>query len=217
MLECAEVRNDGDLGPWLETLDTSVAAISAREVGFRPAPGCYERFERSLHENPDAARLVNNVLPKCDLPRLAGFVALVANSGVEDRLIELTDKRGEGLKKIARSAARKNKKVQRSARNLVTRADRAFDTRRQGLVSYCFPILILRRYLSFRSGIEPTARELAALLKAGLAASGRPAHQQSIDYDLLRRNLKNYEKKHPHVLATGERCAQIIEVSQPTL
>jgi hypothetical protein len=96
---------------------------------------------------------------------------------------------------------------------MLTRAGRAFDTRRRGLADYCFGVLIIREYLHFRRGLEPTPRELVALLKAGLAAAGRPEHLQAIDYDLLRRNLSNFEKRHPLLcgLATGESSAQIIE------
>jgi hypothetical protein len=206
-------KDDGNLSPWLEELDASVRQLSAKDVGLKVVPRWHIRFERSLRENPNAERLVRDVLPKCEAARLARFVTLIVGTTVEDALIRLTRKRSEGLKKIIRSAARKDRSVRTRAKEIVSKADRAFDTRREGLTEYCFPTLIMRRYLQFRSGVEPTARELAALLKAGLAVSGR---LQAIDHDLLRRNLKNYEKKHPHELATGERCAQIIELNTPT-
>ena len=207
-------KTDGNIGFWLGDEQAVIAQLSAKDIGLSLTSGWYERFERSLHENPDARRLVDDLLPKCNTRSLAEFTALVASTGIQDALIGLTRKRGVGLKKIVRPAARKARRdedVRKSAEGLLARADRAFDTRREGLAEYCFGGLILRRYVQFRSGHAPTARELAALLKSGLAASGRPAYQRVIDHDLLRRNLRNYEKKHPLTLATGERCAEIIE------
>jgi hypothetical protein len=206
-----KMESDANLSPWLEELDSSVCGLSAK---LSLAPGWYGAFQRHLQENPDARRLVHAVLPKCRARHLAEFVMLVV-SGIERALIPLTREWGRGLRKIVDSAARKDRSIRNSieAQKLVRAAGIAFDTRRESLAEYCYGALILRRYLHFRSGVEPTARELAALLSAGLAAGGR---LQPVDHDLLRRNLKNYETKHPHPLATGERCAQIIELTAST-
>jgi hypothetical protein len=209
------MKGDGDLSPWLEELDASVGQLSAKNSGLKLPPRWHIRYERSLRENRDASRLVRDVLPKCAAARLARFVMLTVGTTVERDLVELKRRRGEQLKKIIASAAKKDRSIQKSqeAQEFNRKAGRAFDTRREGLAEYCFPTLIMRRYLQFRSGVLPTARELATLLNAGLAALGRPVHLRGVDYDLLRRNLKNYEKKHPHEFATGERCAQIIELT----
>jgi len=200
--------NDGNLSPWLEEQQATIKSLSA---GFTPGPGVCADFDQSLRQNPDAARLVQDVIPKCSAARLAGFVTLIVGSTVEQRLVELKSSRGKSLRKMIYPVARKIRSPR--AQEFVEQAGKAFDVRREGLADHCFGLLLVRRYLKFRTGIEPTARELAALLKAGLAASGRPAALQNVDHDLLRRNLKNYEAKHAHPLATGERCAQIIELS----
>jgi len=202
--------DDGNLSPWLEAQEASIAGLTTGITVDRAAP---KAFERSLHKNPVAVRLVREVLPRCPLPRLAGFVIVVVSAGVEDKLNAFSRKQVEGLRRIMRAAARKDKSVGKRANEIMSSAEHAFDTRRKGLADYCLGTVILKRYLKFRSGIEPTARELAALLKAGLAASGRPVSLQAIDYDLLRRNLRNYEKKNPHPIATGERCAKVIELN----
>ena len=207
------MKLDGDISSWLEAQEASIRSLKA---GILVDAGSYKAFERSLKNNPDAARLVKEVLPRCPIPKLASFILVIVESGVENRLIELTRKRGEELKGVFRRAARKDKSVREDAQRLLARAEQAFDTRRRGLADYCSGAVILKRYLGFRAGKEPSARELAALLKAGLAASGRPVHLQTVDYDLLRRNLRNYEKRNPHPLATGERCAQIVELTSPT-
>ncbi|SRR6266446_1428197 len=211
--------SDGNLGPWLGELDASIRGLSAKDVGLRLVAGWYEVFKRNLKENPDAKRLLEELLPKCSAEFLSGFVMLVVAGGLEGALLQLTSNRGDEFRNIVDPAARKDRNVRESAevQDLVRRAGRAFDVRRQGLADYCCGALIIRRYLQFRSGVDPTARELAALLKAGLAASGRPHYLQAIDYDLLRRNLRNYEKKHPMEFATGARCAQMIEVTATTL
>ncbi len=203
-------KGDGNLSPWLEQVDASMRELSVKAN----LPSRWDvAFRRHLSENPDAGRLVRDILPKCNAGLAGGFVMLVV-SGVDCALIPWIREQGQELRKTIRAAARNDKIVRTSpeAQEFNRRAGRAFDTRRQGLAEYCFGALILRRYLHFRSGVEPTARELAALLSAGLAAGGR---LQAVDHDLLRRNLRNYEKKHPHPLATGERCAQIIEVPRP--
>ena len=207
---CTMRINDGNLSPWLEAQQSSIAGLT---TGITIDRAAFKAFERSLRKNPAAARLVRDVLPRCPLSLLAGFVIVVVSAGVEDKLNDFSRKQGESLKKIIRAAARKDKSVRKRASKIVSSAEHAFDTRRKGLAEYCFGAVILKRYLKFRSGAEPTARELAALLKAGLAASGLPMSLQGIDYDLLRRNLKNYEEKNPHPLATGERCANMIELT----
>src|SRR5262249_53763870 len=139
----------------------------------------------------------------------------IAGSTIEDELVEMKRKRAKKLKASARPAARKVSKDgdgRKRAEDFLRSGDREFDAGRVGLAPRTFGMLIGRRYIEFRTGAKPTARELAALLRAGLVASGRP---QEIDHDLLRRNLQNYERRHPHPLASGERCAQIIEVADP--
>jgi hypothetical protein len=211
------MNGDGNLDLWLRGLEDTVSRLSAKGSGFNLPRNWHIRYERSLRQNPDASRLIRDVLPKCAAARLARFVTLSVGSTLERDLVELKRQCGIQLKKIVALAARKDRSIRESssAQEFNRRAGLAFDTRREGLAEYCFTALIMRRYLQFRSGTRPSARELAALLKAGLAASGRPIHLQSVDYDLLRRNLKNYEKKNPHELATGEHCAQIIELTVP--
>jgi len=201
-------KDDGNISPWLEAQKAQIAGL---RVGFSLAPGWYGAFERSLMEDPDAHRLVSQSLPRCKAPLLAAFVTMLAGTDVENRLVDLKHKRGEALKRIIRSAALRNPHIRKDAqaKEFMARASQAFDTRREGLADYCFACLIIQRYLEFRSGVKPTARELAALLKAGLSAAGRPA--RAIDYDLLRRNLRNYEKRHSFRFS-GQQCAAVIEL-----
>jgi len=188
------VKTDGNLSPWIEAQEASIGKLSS-EIRLAQ-PGWYRAFTRSLEENPDAERLRTEILPRCQGERLAMFVVQAVAGRLDERLLELTRKRGEDLRKTVYPAARKERSAE--ARTFVERAGKAFDVRRQGLAEYSFSALIIERYLTFRSGTKPTARELALLFKAGLAVAGRPAHLQTVDYDRLRRNLKNYEANHPH-------------------
>jgi hypothetical protein len=176
-------------------------------------------FFSNLFENFDTKRLLSKILPKCDNYMLAGFVTLAVRPEVEIELLRLTKHRGMRFKAWVRSEGRRAVKAddERRAltgRELLRRADRAFDIRRKSLAEYAAVAYIIREYLQFRSGLKPTARELAALFKAGLAATGRPVFQQ-VDYDLLRRNLRNFELRRSRVCQplSGEDAAKIIEVS----
>ncbi len=202
------MKPDGNLGDWL---DASQAAIRASVAGITPEDADVARFEHSLKENEDAERLLRDVLPKCDREALAVFTMVVVDQHTESRLQQMTRRRGAAFAAAIRGGARGNPDVQTDATELLAKADRAFNTKRRGLADYCFGALIIRRYFAYRSGIEVTARELAAILRAALAASGRPPFQQIIDYDLLRRNLKAFEAKHPYASATPEVCGSIIE------
>jgi hypothetical protein len=210
-IECGEhVRRDGNISPWIEDQDAAIGQLSARAVGFKLSPNWYDVFLRSLQENPDAGSLLKDFLPKCPIVPLAVFVTLIASAKTEETFNQLTRKRGQKLKAILRAGIRKGHDTQER----LSRAERAFDVRRKGLAEYCYGALVLREYLRFRCGVKPGAKHLAVLLKAGLAASGKQRFQQAIDYDLLRRNLRNFEKRFPALcqLATGPRCAQMIEM-----
>jgi hypothetical protein len=198
------------------------ASIDHFSTNFPLPEGWLAAFQKSLDENRDAERLRRQFLPKCNVPALTQFVMLVLNADLEQALNGITQKRGERLKTKLRSEARGEQRrssksgALRGYQELLHRAERAFETSRQGLADYCFGVLVVREYLHFRSGLKPTPRELVALLKAGLAASGsrwRLYPGQTEDYDLLRRNLKNFEKRHPLrcKLAAGEHSARIIE------
>jgi hypothetical protein len=95
-------RPNGDLIPWLVELQTQVRQASAKGLGLRLPPGGYEVFKRHLQEDKNAKRLLRDVLPRCQAELLAHFIALVAGHAVEDKLIQLTRKRGSRLKKILR-------------------------------------------------------------------------------------------------------------------
>jgi len=80
------------------------------------------------------------------------------------------------------------------------------------LAEYCEVAFVLREYLHTRCGLKPTPRELAAVLEAGLVASGKPKFYQKVDYDLLARNLKNFEKRNETRCASIRRtCLDVIE------
>jgi hypothetical protein len=205
-------HRDGNIGAWLDEELAAIAQLSAKDLGFELVPGWDELFSQSLAGNRDAERLKRDMLPKCNVPRLAGFIVLSVSTNIEDELVSMKEKQGQRLKARLRGAARKLPGESR-AREILDNADHAFDTRREGLAEYCFSTLVVRAYLRAKSGIEPTARELAALLKAGLAASGRATFQSSVDYDLLRRNLKNFEKRWPQLSELAkERAVGLIEV-----
>ncbi len=207
---------DGNIGAWMDEELAAIGKLSAKDIGFEMAPGWYQVFMRSLADNRDAERLNRDVLPKCAMPLLAGFTLLTVSTNVEDELVSMKKKQGRRLKSRLRGPARKLAATEKpDAERILKNADKAFDTRREGLADHCFAVLIIRAYLQAKSGIEPTARELACLLKAGLAASGRAAFQTAVDdYDLLRRNLKNFEKRQPQLAKDAkERAVAIIEVS----
>jgi hypothetical protein len=209
---------------WLEAEEARIRELSAKSIGFQVSqlPKDWRvMFFRSLCENADAKRLNLRVLPKCNEEMLAGFVLLAVRPEVEVELLRVTKERGTRFKAWVRGEARKAVRCGAGSeskvllgRELLARADRAFDVRRRGLAEYTFAAFVIKEYLHFRSGLKPTARELAALFKAGLAAAGRPAFLQEIHYDLLRRNLKNFEKRRPLLchLGSGECAAKIIEV-----
>lgn len=206
---------DGNIGVWVDEQRAAIAKLSAKDLGFELVPGWFELFSQSLAGNRDAARLNRDVLPKCDVPRLASFIVLSVSTNVDDTLIEMMGKAGRELKSGLRAAARKLVPAERADGERILK-NAAFDTRRQGLAEYCFGALIMRAYLHRKSGIEPSARELAALLKAGLAASNRVAFQGTIDHDLLHRNLKNFERRRPQLSElVKQRSAEIVEGTNP--
>jgi hypothetical protein len=208
-------HRDGNIGAWMDEELAAIAKLSAKDIGFELVSGWYETFSQNLAGNRDAQRLNRDMLPKCQAQMLAGFVVLAVSTSIEDDLVLMKKKGGQRLKARLRGAARKLPGEPR-AKEILDNADRAFDTRREGLAEYCFSTLVVRAYVRAKSGIEPTARELAALLKAGLAASGRAAFQSSVDYDLLRRNLKNFEKRWPQLSELAkERAVGLIEVTHP--
>jgi hypothetical protein len=209
------VHRDGNIGAWLDEQHEAIAKLSAKDVGFQLVPGWYESFSQSLASNRDAERLNRDILPKCRAELLAGYIVLMVSTNVDDALIRMTDKRGRQLKTRLLAPARKLASAERAdGERILKNANRAFDTRRQGLAEDCLAALTIRAYLHVKSGIEPTARELAALLEAGLAASNKAAFKEPIDHDLLRRNLKNFEKRWPQLAKDAkERAVAIIEVS----
>ena len=207
---------DGNIGAWVDAQEAAIAKLSAKDLGFELVRGWFELFSQSLAGNRDAERLNRDVLPKCNVPRLARFIVLAVSTNVDDALIGITAKRGREFKAV-RAAARKLGPAERAdGERIVKNAGEAFDTRRQGSAEYCFGALVMRAYLCRKSGIEPSARELAALLKAGLAASNRAAFQGTIDHDLLHRNLKNFEARHPQLSElVKQQSVAIIEGTNP--
>jgi hypothetical protein len=207
---------------WFENERRALGDVHARDIGFDVSqlPADWQgAFRRKLEADPDARRLVE-VLPGCNVPMLTGFIVLTVASGpqLEGALQQITRRRGRSLIRKLRERGRAASGPEKpELSKTLRRAERAFDTRRRGLIEYTYPLLVIRNYLRFRTGYAPTSRELSALLKAGLTAVGRPAFLQVIDYDLLHRNLRNFEKRHPDLsaAATGERCAQLIELYPP--
>ena|ERR1700733_3008918 len=206
-------HRDGNIGAWMDEEQAAIAQLSAKdELGFELVPGWEELFSQSLAGNRDAQRLNRDMLPKCNVPRLAAFIVLTVSTNIEDELVSMKRKQGQRLKARLRGAARKLPGEPR-AKEILDNADHAFDTRREGLAEHCFAVVVIRAYLYRKSGIEPNARELAALLQAGLAASSRAPFQTSIDHDLLRRNLKNFEKRRPQISQMAkEQAVELIEV-----
>ena len=205
---------------WLDNEFAFIETMRAQDVGFQPSrlnSRWLETFGLTLMTNPDAKRLVSDFLPrlaKRSVLLLAGFVVMLASGReLENALLGLTKQRGQRFKKLMRARGRTLPERRKDAAEFLRRAERAFDVRRKGLAEYCPQLVIIRGYLRCRCGLEPTARELAALLKAGLAALGR---ERFIDYDLLRRNIKNFEKRRSAPI--DEVCAKVIEdVSQAYL
>lgn len=207
------------LDSWLAEQNTAVAQLSASGLGFSASklrPDWFASFLQSLLENGDATRLVRELLPKCRIPALAVFVVLGVSTPIESRLNADVDERGEKLKSRLRVSARKRKRSGQGNLadyyKLLVNAGQAFDTRRKGLAEYCEVALVIREYLLARSGLKPTARELAAVLEAGLTSSGKPKFWQKLDYDLLGRNLRNFAKRHEaHCAFVRKMSIDIIE------
>ncbi len=197
------------LDSWLAEQNTRINQLSASSLGFSASKlrsDWLAAFLQSLLDNRDAARLVRELLPRCRVLALAVFVILGVSTQLETRLLADVNERGEKLKSRLRRSARKARKSGQGVsthHQILLNADRAFDTRRQGLAEYCEVAFVLREYLHARCGLKPTPRELAAVLEAGLVASGNPKFYQKVDYDLLARNLKNFEKR------SEIRCASI--------
>jgi hypothetical protein len=204
------VHKDGNIGAWLDEQQASIAKLSAKDIGFQLVPGWLDTFLSNLQQNRDAQRLNRDILTKCPVPLLAQFIVLIVGTNIEDALIRMTDERGRQLKTGLRAAARNlAPREKQPAKLFLEKAEQSFDTRRRGLAEYCFGFSIVRGYLRSKSGLEPTARELSALVTAGLVASGKAPFYRAIDHDLLRRNLKNYERR--HTPPSGAHCIEIIE------
>jgi hypothetical protein len=204
---------------WLAEQNARINELSAGSLGFSASklrPDWFAAFLQSLLDNDDAVRLVRELLPKCRVPALAVFVVLGVSTPIEARLNADVDERGEKLKSRLRRSARKERKSGQkdlaTYYKLLVNAGRAFDTRRRGLAEYSEIALVLREYLHARSGLKPTSRELAAVLEAGLVASGRPKFYQKVDYDLLARNVRNFERRHEaHCAFVTKACLDLIE------
>jgi hypothetical protein len=214
---------DATLDRWLAEQNACIDQLSAASLGFsasRLRPDWLAVFLQSLLDNRDATRLLQKFLPKCQVPALAVFVVLGVSTQLERRVIDDAGERGDKLKSRLRTSARKERRSGQD--NLLTHykllvnAGRAFDTRRQGLAEHCEVALVLREYLCARCALKPTPRELAAVLEAGLVACGMPKFYQRVDYDLLARNLRNFEKrKEVHAALVRRMCIDIIEGQVP--
>ncbi|SRR6266403_466326 len=214
---------DAILDSWLAEQNARINQLSAGSLGFSASklrPDWLASFLQSLLDNRDAARLVQELLPKCRVPALAVFVVLGVSTQLKSRLIADVNERGGKLKSRLRTSARRGRRSGQedlaTYYKLLVNAGRAFDTQRKGLAEYCEVALVLREYLHARCGLKPTSRELAAVLEAGLAASGMPKFYQKVDYDLLARNLRNLEKRHQsHCAFVRKICLDVIEGHVP--
>jgi hypothetical protein len=181
-------------------------------------------FLEKLRMNPNAQRLLEHILPQCAVENLVAFSMLSAHPGVGERFVLERDKRGEKIKSALRKRIRKNEAQLRapkiidpfgyrerqieSDKQILARAERAFDTRRMGLTENWPFLLVIFEYLKFRSGLTPRPRDMGALLEAAYAASGNP---RIVDSDLLARGLRRYTKRHPDFRPSGSSSAKIIE------
>jgi len=211
---------DGIVRSWLAEQSATVDQLSAASLGFSASklrPDWLAAFREALFDNRNAARLVREGLPKCQVRALAGFVVLAVSTQLERRLIGDSKRRGDKLKSMIRTSARNEKTSGRdvsSHERILANTDKAFDTRRKGLADYCEVAFVVREYFRQRCGLTATPRELAAVLEAGLVASGKPKFYQKVDHDLLARNLRNFEarkKNQAHCYVIHKQAVSIIE------
>ena len=191
-----------------------------------PLPsGWFERFGKSLAGNPEAQRLLKDILSSCSVRDVCKMTMLYVRPPKE--LATERKKRGKAetsrLRKKARTLqlqlsssviidpARHRENDLEETRNKLKRAKLAFDTRRMGIHAVHFAIFVIREYLQFRSGLVPTYPELAALAQAAWAAWNIP--HKGIEPDVLGRNLLTFQKNSPHVrgLAGGIRSVGYVE------
>jgi hypothetical protein len=210
----------------LQELDIARDSPSATSLGFVRNTGVKENriFLQSLRANPDAKRLLERILPQCDIENLAAFAVLSVHRGVGEGFVGDRNKRGKKLKAALKKRIRKTQAQLRSQniidpfghrekqlevdKQILTRAEQAFDTRRMGLTKNWPFLLVIFEYLRFRSGLTPRPRDMGALLAAAYAASGNP---RIVDSDLLIRGLRRYSERHPNFSLSGSSAARIVE------
>jgi len=88
---------DAILDSWLAEQNARINQLSAGSLGFSASklrPDWLASFLQSLLDNRDAARLVQELLPKCRVPALAVFVVLGVSTQLKSRLIADVNERG---------------------------------------------------------------------------------------------------------------------------
>jgi hypothetical protein len=210
---------------FLSELGVDPSAPSAVALGFSgPSSKQIRAFWEDLRGNPDARRLKEKILPRCDLTNLVPFAILSVHNGVEGQFVEAKKKRGKNLKSALRNRIRKTEAQLRSSKiidpfnqresqlsndkQVLARVEAAFDTRRLGLASNWSLLLVLFEYLQFKSGVRVFPRDLGSLVRAAYAASG---NHRNLDPDLLIRNVRRYAKRHPNWQPSGPVSARLIE------
>lgn len=189
-------------------------------------------FLNSLRTTPNEQRqrLLEHILPHCDIEKLVAFALLSVHPDTGKAFVSGRDNRGEKIKAALKKRVRKNESHLRAARiidpfahrerqlerdkQILANVERTkprpgpFDTRRMGLTQDWPSLLVISKYLEFKSGLTLRPRDMGAILQAAYAASGKP---RKVDSDLLTRGLRRYAKRHPDFLVSGPSSARIIE------
>jgi hypothetical protein len=194
-----------------------------RTLGF--PQDWYGQFLHSLMCNPDAERLRERILPRCELRCLGIFLMLYAPNLPD--FANARKRRGKVARRKLRERARALQAriaVAHGARADLTqeldnakaalrRAPHAFSAKRLGVSGNHFMLFIVREYLRCRSGVEPKPADMAALATAGRYATGRWKLLDAVDPEAVSRNLRDFERNNPVLClrVRGARSVPLIE------
>jgi hypothetical protein len=192
-------------------------------LGF--PPDWYGQFLHSLMCNPDAERLRERILPRCDLRCLGVFLMIYAPNLPD--FAKARKHRGKIATRQLRERARTLRAGVVAAHGSDTdltrelehtkaalrRATHAFSAKRLGVSGNHFMLFIVREYLRYCSGVEPKPADLAALATAGRYALGRWDRLDAVDADAVSRNLREFERNNPVMCGRvrGARSVPLIE------
>ena len=142
---------------------------------------------------------------------------LMAAHPIEERFVEQKQERRRKYESAHRKRIRASEKPSPEDVESLSRAPQMFDVRWLGWMKSRskFPaftwMLTVEAYIKFRTRVGLRPREWQALITAAYKAAGRTVQ---IDGSRLKRNLRKLAANHPHLIPTGPKAAEIIEIGR---